>query len=469
MKTQNKSIKRNKDNNSKNLGNFRFYSFHSIKGLEIIPDNDFSEMVFGDFTFLSNDEALKILELEKFAKRTEDPKTKELLANDVGVMRYQQGVKSDCLLVIGSYENPKNHNYERANEIISGISNLQLLLSNFKETCCLIDDYFILESRTILTLDTEKLSDSQIFGYPIRSVMIWTPSPPKKLRRKDILNYFSLDWFNSYSKMICRNRGIDKKIEDTILNASRQIYSSSNARTPEMQLIICITAIEILLSLGNEINKYEKLQNRLKLLIGKDAFDFFNNKFSDDEYFEMNLFDFRHSIMHEGKFISKEFGHAAIRLSIFAILQYSEEIISFKSKSEFISYLDLKSNFSNCNSKLSFESYLNAWSKISLTQDIIDPLIFFLYNFNIHNNIKEEKIPDSFCQAVATYSKIRGLDVEKTYNMFSNIDPLSKRIFNNYQDFIQYYNSIEFDVDKNIQGIKNWSWYFNKYKLNSVD
>ncbi|MBI5324117.1 MAG: hypothetical protein HZB41_02365 [Ignavibacteriae bacterium] len=448
------------------MNNFRFYSFHSIKGISIIPSDDYCEMLFGDFTLLSVDEIYKFIECEKFSNISSDEERKTNTKHDLNIMEHQEGVKSDCFLVVGSYENDRNHQQKRAYEIISCLSNIFLLISNFRETCCLIDEFFSIKNRHIVTIDIDKYSDTQTSGFPIKSDLIFTLYPPKQISRHELLILLTNDNFKYYKNFLFRESSIKKNLKDILLNSSIQIYNATNFTLPEMQLVVYITALEILLR-ESENDNYDKIQNRLRFLIGDVAFKFFNEEFliekKQDKEIRKNLFKLRHDIVHNGAQVNKSLASGALRLSLLTLLQYAKVSLLFNNKNEFITYLDTKIVTQNYYKKKSFSNLLSRWNKINFKSELLDYLPCYLYKyFQSSKNINKEI---SFLKAVKTYSSIRNIDNKNSFESFNNLLIDSDKIFNNYDDFSLFIQNNPIEVDSNIEGIKDFSWYFDKFLM----
>lgn len=325
-----------------------WWTFFPLKGLALTDkEGDLANPLWPDSTIISRSHVIPIvraLQLDQHGssiKNNEEAAVqivnqavcKEDYESFIAVLRKGPALRSASKESTQEMrEKSMGHPERRARQIAAAIEFAILATRKDWRTCALADQIHRKKlSRSSLRLSLENRSFSLEISSRSSDRTIWEHRDREVISRHGLKNKLDSSPVSSFTSILLNpKRTLASSLHDAITESAIRLSDALHVSNEADQLLGSITAVEILLSTASE--SFATIQKRIKTLIGHNSNDYFQTE---------NLLMARHKYVHQGHCPNdRALTLKATGLSLSCLLTYSSAAHKFRSKSDFLAYLD---------------------------------------------------------------------------------------------------------------------------------
>ncbi|MBL7997447.1 MAG: hypothetical protein JNL32_02300 [Candidatus Kapabacteria bacterium] len=356
----------------------------------------------------------------------------------------------------------------RIRRVVSVLSLLVLHVRDYRSTFCVDDDLTPLNQALTIQFDRKGVRQQVTSVVKSPHVVMNHIDNPITVTHDSLHDLLNHSEFAALTKLLIYSDNSKKQnATNRLSNAALRIYEAAHVLIGDIQIVMVVTALEILLKGANDDDRtrYVALAKKLRQLVGKSIYDtYFVTKIpkvnGTDEF--ITILDYRHKIVHESTDeINRHIAKNAIILGVQALLKYAALVDKLPSVKEIeiylqfwdmLSWLNEKPEHKNLisNSKHQIERWLTVkTSEVSDSHYTIATFLNYYYIIGDSRRKSDGELRSGIAFAVDILSVYTKLSLEKSYSVFTSImlDPVN--IFFCYQDFQNYYDSTFDDIIDN--------------------
>lgn len=422
-----------------------FYGIFEIVGLSIKSTNEKDKHIFKDALILNGKE------MKTFFKTKNDSNNNKLRSYD----------NSKTYLLIVDYIGEKDIITKRANQIISFLSFVTLVISNFQNCVSLKREIYKKDNFDYQILDSNSYNKSNVsisgFGLNIQTSDIITS-------RKNLKKIIKNSYFNNLFYLIDNNKKLNYNY---LIDSLNNFYITFNNLNTSFNYLGAVISLEMLLK-GN--GKYEDIKTRLKILLSEKVYEFYNSVITFENMKDKDIFQIRNEYVHSGKEINTSNALKSLMFTSIVIIAISNLLVvkKFKHQKIMIKYLDecyLKSKFEYFDNNIKIEAN-------DFTENFLPTIYILNYIKNQYEDISDliEKIEvkkNDFKIKVKTLMEYKNLNEKDAYNLVNSCSLELNNAFKSYKEYLKHqYIVIPGTINTMIQLMKEYTHplHFHNYK-----